>query len=143
MTLLVLLACQPDPDSWTTVADCESLSAPSQDECFLQVGVELAKNDEAAGVAIVERISDPLVLDYAWHSLTRDVDPTSYRWCEKITNEKLADRCRVIVSRPHMHQHLIDHDGAPPPLQGGPGGGKGTKGPPGPPPDGAPEAPPN
>lgn len=136
MSLLVILACQPDPASWSTVDDCESLSGATQDECFLQVGVETAKTDQDAGVAIIERISDPLVKDYGWHSLTRDVDPTSYKWCEKIQNEKLADRCRVIVSRPHMHEHLVeDRKGKPPPVQGGP---KGTKGPPGPPPEGEP-----
>jgi len=123
MNLLVILACQTGPESWNTLADCEALSGANQDECFRQVGVETAKTDKDAGVAIIERISDPLIKDYGWHSLTRDVDPTSHKWCERIQNEKLADRCRVIVSRPHMHEHLVE-DGRMPPQA------KGHKGPP-------------
>ncbi|HJN74419.1 MAG TPA: hypothetical protein QGF58_10850 [Myxococcota bacterium] len=129
MSLLVFLACQPDPASWTTLADCEGLDGASQDECFLKIGVETAKTDQAAGVAIIEGIGDPLVKDYGWHSLTRDVDPTTYQWCERIENEKLAERCRVIVSRPHMHQHLVDR--AEPGAVGGEKGRKaGREGPP-------------
>ncbi|MCP4810666.1 MAG: hypothetical protein GY913_18375 [Proteobacteria bacterium] len=142
---LLLLACQPDPESWHVAADCESLSdAAVQDECWLKVSVEVAKTDQAAGEALVDKIQDPLVKDYAWHSLTRDVDPTSYKYCEKIENDKLADRCRVLVSRPHLHPHLIG-DGAaddprPPGGGKGPAGPDGGKGPPpgenGPPPEG-------
>lgn len=141
---VLLLACTPDPDSWHEASDCEALGdAAVQDECWLKVSVEVAKSDAAAGEALVERIQDPLVKDYAWHSLTRDVDPTSYKYCEKIENDKLADRCRVLVSRPHLHPHLTGGgEGAndPRPAPGGAGGepkgpppggeGEGPKGPP-------------
>ena len=144
MLLALVLACQPNPDSWHTAEDCQGISDASvQDECWLKVSVELGKSDKAAGEALVDNIQDPLVKDYAWHSFTRDVDPTSYAYCERIENEKLADRCRVLVSRPHLHPHLIGEEAAndPQPPQGGPRGpdGKGAKGPP--PPGGAPTPP--
>ena len=108
MVLIVLLACQPAPDAPDPIPGCDSLSGETLDRCLVDLGVKTAKSDVDAGVALIEQVSDPLLKDYGWYSLTRDVDPTSNRWCEKIESQKLGERCRVFVSRPHMHQHLID-----------------------------------
>ncbi len=106
MQLLLLLACTGEQD-WTQAEDCEGLSpTQTRDQCLSDVGILLAATDLAAGEALIEQIEDPLTRDYAWHSLTRDIAQESYTYCNRIENEKLVGRCKSIVSRPHMHEHL-------------------------------------
>ena len=115
----------------TTAEECAALrSTADRDECYLVVTPLVFKADPKAGITMVETgITDPLTRDMAWYNVTKQVDPHSNKYCDRIQDATLADRCRQVVSRPHLHRELTGKQGGPPP---GPGGG--------PPPD-APKAP--
>ncbi|MCB9746671.1 MAG: hypothetical protein H6740_29115, partial [Alphaproteobacteria bacterium] len=108
LALLLLAACTgADPDSWSTPADCEGLSDQDvRDDCYARVAVPVFTSDRAAGLAMLEKVSDPLVKDYILLKITREVDPTSFQYCDQIQDERLKDRCQVLVRRPHLHRDL-------------------------------------
>ena len=97
----------PDPDSWSTAADCAGLDdAAWRDECYAKIAVTTASTDRAAGSALVEMIQDPLVRDYAWLTITREVDPGTPELCRRIVQKEIRDRCEMLVRRPHLHREL-------------------------------------
>lgn len=162
--LLLLAAC--GGSGGTTYDDpeqCKAMPAGAErDECWAATAAELFRSDpQNAEAIIMEQVQDPKILDFIWLTVTREVDPGSYRYCEKIQEPALAERCKVLVSRPHLHRALqqeggeAPQQGAPPPnggppMGGGPpgggppmGGGAGMAPPGGAPPPGAPvQAPP-
>ena len=114
---------------FSSAADCEGLSMGEQaDECWAQHAAEVFRTDPNRGVEIVENnVSDQRVKDFIWLTVTREVDPSSYKYCDRIQEEALAERCRVLVSRPHLHRELLKAGGGedgkagpPPGAQGGP-----------------------
>ena len=131
-------------ENWSTTADCEAPSSGSrQDECWAKVAPSLFRADpEGAERIVATQVGDPRVRDYIWLTVTREVDPGSYKYCDKIEEAALEERCRVLVSRPHLHRELLKGEGGQggPPGAGPPGGGPPGAGPPGggPPPGGAP-----
>lgn len=137
---MVLVGC--GGASWSSIDDCEKLSAGAKaDECWAEYAPDVFREDPARGIEIVEqKIQDPRVQDFVWLTVTREVDPGSYKYCDRIEEEALAERCRVLVSRPHLHRELIKGQGGGPPQGGPPGGGPPAGGPPqgGPPPGGGP-----
>lgn len=88
--------------------DCRQLSAgKDRDTCFVTHAVELFKRDQDLGTStVVHEVTDPLVRDFIWLQVTRDVDPTSDQWCQRIESEAIAARCRVLVRRPHLHRAI-------------------------------------
>ncbi len=141
--LWFLIACSPvEP---TSPSDCEAvLSSSEKDECYAKVAPEVFRTDPVAGQALVEqKIADVTVRDFVYLKVTREVDPSTTRYCERIQDRVLADRCRVLVSRPHLHRGLATPPGgAAPgsPLPGGPppGAPPAGSGPTTPPPGAAP-----
>ena len=125
-----------------SVEDCAGLGDPTaRDDCYARLLPEVFRADPARGIELTETaVTDPTVRDFIWLTVTRDVDPNTNKYCNRISDAVLADRCRVLVSRPHLHRGLVDGEGktprspggAPPP--GAPPGGP----PPGPPPGGPP-----
>ena len=127
--LLLLPACgMLDPK---TPEDCEGIGdVIKRDDCYVKVLPDVFRTDPARGVQLVETaVTDPTVKDFIWLEVTRDVDPNSNKYCNRIQDKVLADRCRVLVSRPHLHRDLVDGTGKTPRTPGGPGGAPG--GPPG------------
>ncbi len=130
---------------------CRAMAAgPARDECWGQHAPELFRADPQAAAALVEsEVADPQIRDFIYLTVTRDVDPSSYTWCDRIQEPALKARCRVLVSRPHLHRELIGGGagdgpagagGGPPPGSGaGPGGLPPGGGPP--PPGGGPPPP--
>ncbi|MDP2315414.1 MAG: hypothetical protein Q8P41_21125 [Pseudomonadota bacterium] len=126
----------------TSAADCAPMSAgPERDECYLKVVPNVFKADPAAGITMVETgISDALTRDMAWYNVTKLVDPHSNKYCDRIQDQTLANRCRQVVSRPHLHRELTGQDAGGPGRPPQPGAPK--PGPEGPPPGTpAPDAP--
>ncbi len=117
----------------TTAEGCAALSSSSaRDECFLAVLPGIFKTDPARGVELTEKsVTDPATRDFVWLTVTRDIDPNSDKYCDRIVDAPLKERCKVLVSRPHLHRNLIDGKG--PPM-----GAPGQTGPAGPPPGGHP-----
>ncbi len=133
LLLATLLGCAPSQP--TTPEGCGALSSDAaRDECFLAILPGIFKSDPAKGIALAESsIQDPATRDFVWLTVTRDVDPNSEKYCARIVDPLIRDRCKVLVARPHLHRELLDGRAAPM-RTGGPGG------PPGGPPPGAPGA---
>lgn len=117
---------------------CEGKAdASARDECYAASLPELFRKDPALGEQLTqEKITDPQLRDFVYLTVTREIDPGSYRWCEKIKEPALAERCRVIVSRPHLHRELLNlgsggtpPGGAPPPAGASAPGGAPPPGP--------------
>ncbi|MED5374851.1 MAG: hypothetical protein VX899_27775 [Myxococcota bacterium] len=132
--LLNLWACTSADTEWTEPSQCEAQSGQAADECYAAVAQLVIATDEPAGIALVEKIQDPLTRDYTWYAITRDVFPNRGDLCERIEGEEIAERCKVYVKRPHLSRGK-QTDGPGPGGAGRPGapqpeGGPGTKPPP-------------
>ena len=129
--LSFLFAC--NTSSWDSSEDCEALSAGERrDDCWSVHAVEIFKTDPDRGVSVVEeQVSEQQIRDFIWLQVTREVDPGSYRYCEKIQEGVLQERCKTLVSRPHLHRELLQGDQPPGGQGGAPGGGAPGGGPPG------------
>ncbi len=148
---IVILGAACNGGGWSSIDDCDAISAGAKaDECYAEYAADVFRTDPERGIKIVEeKITDQRVKDFVWLTVTREVDPGSYKYCDRIEEEALAERCRVLVSRPHLHRELLKGGkagdgpsaGGPPPAGGPggpPGGGPPAGGPPaGGPPDGA------
>ncbi len=105
---LVSLACDPsDTASWQEPQDCEKeRSQWARDECRATVAPSVFRQDLAAGERLVVQISDVLLRDYAWLTVTREVDMRGRRYCDRIETPEIRERCLTLVSRPHLLQQL-------------------------------------
>ena len=121
---------------WSSVEDCDALSGERYDRCVDETVVELYKTDVDAADAYVDRVGDALTRDYIYYKVTKEVHPGDHAYCDRIEMDELRTRCKVIVSRPHLHQELSgQRKTGPMDLQGKPGGpGGGPPPPPKPPP---------
>lgn len=126
----LVLACVNPP--MASEARCSSLSPGGErEQCWVELAPDLVRADAAAGEAkILAEVQDPILLDYVWLTVTREVAPETPRYCEKVRDEAIRTRCRTLVSRPHLHRALREGQGP-----GGPAGAQ-PAGPPlvGPPP---------
>ncbi len=105
---LLLLSCgQADPSTWTRPEHCEPVTPErARDECRAAVAPEVFRQDLGAGERWVAGIGDLLIRDYAWLSVTREVDLRGKRYCDRIETPELQERCNTLVSRPHLLQQL-------------------------------------
>ena len=151
VTLAVMLgACSTR--TWTDPAECEAMSVgPEADECWAATATTLFKADPRRGTQLIdERVQDTKIKDFIWLTVTREVDPSSLKYCQRIQDGALKERCRVLVSRPHLHRELLRDAGVQSPggkvgAGGGPAPGAGGPGRPataGPPPGGGNAPPP-
>jgi len=118
----------------TTPEGCAALGAPAeQDECYLSVLPGIFKLDPQRAVTLTEQsVHDAATKDFIYLTVTRDIDPNSDKYCDRIVDARLKDRCRVLVSRPHLHRDLVNGQNAPLTPMGatGAGGGPPTLAPP-------------
>lgn len=132
MLFVLLLACSPKTPQ--TVADCDGLYS-GKDDCYAKMAPAEFNRDPQAGIDLVEKkIQDPTIRDFVYLTVTREIDPSTSKYCDRMKDEVLANRCKVLVSRPHLHRGLSGKDVAPP---GGSGAVPPSGGPPGAPPPGA------
>ena len=96
-------------NSWRSAEDCAQLSAGAErDDCWSSHITEVFRKDPVQGQKIVEeQVQDPQIQDFIWLMITRDVDPTSHQYCQKIQDKALKERCRVLVIRPHLHREIL------------------------------------
>lgn len=121
--LLLLVAC--GQSQFTSVDQCSDLAAGArQDDCWSQTLPALYGTDRDRAERLTrESVSDPRVRDYIYLTVTRDVDPGSMKYCELIEEAALKERCKVLVSRPHLHRELTGQKPQPfAPGQGAPQG---------------------
>ena len=104
--------------------DCRAMEEiGARDTCFSQIAVEVYRQNPEEGEALLREIQDPNVRDYVLHTYTREIDPSTARWCQQIQKRESQSRCRLFVQRPHLHRELVGGGpGRPPPGTRGPGG---------------------
>ena len=94
-----------------------------RDSCLADIAIVTYRADPAEGESLLAQITSSDVRDYVLHTYTREVDPSTRRWCEQIQGDQMRARCLTIVSRPHLHRELVGGPtGRPPPNSMGPGG---------------------
>ncbi len=137
MLFALVLACTKSVP--TTPEACQAISdTVARDECYAVVLPTLFRADPARGINLTEsEVTDQTVKDFIWLTVTREVDPNTNKYCDRIKDQVLAERCRVLVSRPHLHRGLVEGGRAPKtPMGGAPPGMAPPPG--GPPPNGTP-----
>ena len=107
MIFLVLLGC--GGTSWSSVEDCRNLpKGEERDNCWSVHLVDLFRQNRREGARVIqEDIASPRVQDFLWLEVTREVDPTTVQYCKEIKDSAVAERCRVLVSRPHLHRDVL------------------------------------
>jgi len=108
LLIMSLWGCVDERDSRTGL--CEDLMAGAKrDTCYVEHAVALFRQQGNQAIAtILREVSDPVARDFIWLTLTRDVDSSTERWCHRIESEAIAERCRVLVRRPHLHRAIKD-----------------------------------
>jgi hypothetical protein len=88
--------------------DCEGLAKGDRaDECWAAVIPTLARTDPDLAVKVAEeRVTDDQTRDFLYLQITREVDPGNARWCNRIRERIVQERCAVLVRRPHLHRAL-------------------------------------
>lgn len=106
--LVLVLACM-SPEPPRSLDDCHTMQAGSpRDECFATYLSALFGSDpRAAGELVEEHIEDPLVRDFVYLQVSRDLDPAGGRWCDRISAEVVAERCYVLARRPHLQRARV------------------------------------
>ena len=117
ISFFVLFAC--NQSSWSSAKDCQGLErGVDKDNCWSVHLIDVFATDPTKGSQIIEQdISDQKVRDFLWLEMTREVDPTTMKYCKKIKDNGLLERCRLLVSRPHLHRDTLrkrDGGGVPP-----------------------------
>ena len=101
---LPFLACSQT--TWSSAEDCYTLSkGEARDDCFSHhVVTMLNSNAPKTEQDIATLIHDPLVRDYIWLKATREYNPASQKYCQKIQDKTLKERCITLVRRPHLYK---------------------------------------
>ena len=107
--LVLAMACRDSVQQPASPDDCEAMSQGElRDDCWSLHAVSLFKDDEAKGISMVEtQISDQKIADYIWLTVTREHNPSTRKFCERIKSSALKERCMVLVSRPHLHRDIL------------------------------------
>jgi len=105
--LLFLLSCQKA--SWSSVQDCKTLKmGTDKDNCWSIHLLEVFSKNPQEGMTILQQeISNQRIKDFLLLEITREIDPTSLQFCQQIKDKALGDRCRLLVSRPHLHRDTL------------------------------------
>lgn len=94
---------------WETQEDCHQLEKGDiKDDCWSNFIVDVFAGDRKSGAKIMEdQISNSKVRDFLWLEITRKVDPSSMTYCKEIKDKTLLERCKTLVSRPHLHRETL------------------------------------
>ena len=103
----ILLSCQTN--SWSSLEDCKALEkGDDKDNCWSVHLVQVfSKNREQGLLILKQEISSQRIRDFLLLEITREVDPTTQKYCNLIQDKPLADRCKMLVSRPHLHRETL------------------------------------
>ncbi len=105
---LPFLACTQT--TWSTAEDCYALSkGEARDDCFSHHVITLLQNNaQKTEQDVATLIHDPLVRDYIWLKVTREYNPVSQKYCQKIQDKTLKERCVTLVRRPHLYKEQLE-----------------------------------
>lgn len=96
---------------WTGPEDCETLEmGETKDQCWSVHLMELFRTDPETAQNIAEnQIQDSRIRDFVYLGVTREIDPSTTRWCNKMEDSSMIERCKVLVSRPHLHREILQN----------------------------------
>jgi len=109
LSLIVACGTASPPQS---IEDCRVMEPSTErDECYASFLPALfAVDGGAAADELESAVEDHLVRDFVYLEVTRDVDPAGGRWCERISAQAVAERCRVLSRRPHLQRARIGQE---------------------------------
>ena len=107
LLLSIMLACQND--NWSSAEDCENLPMGSaKDQCWSVHLLEVFREDpQTAGNIAEAQIQDTRIRDFVYLGVTREIDPSTTKWCDKMADAAMKERCEVLVSRPHLQREVL------------------------------------
>jgi hypothetical protein len=107
ISFFVLFGC--NRSSWSNADDCMGLEmGVEKDNCWSVYIFQVFESDPQKGIEIVQKeISEEKVKDFLWLEITREVDPTTMTYCKQIKNKSIFERCKLLVSRPHLHRDTL------------------------------------
>ena len=109
--IIFWLGCGSEKDSsdWSSIDDCRTLSDPqNKDDCISKFIVGVFKTDPERGIELVEnQISEQINRDYIYLTLTREYNPATREYCDRIQDPSLKDNCNTLQSRPHLHRDIL------------------------------------
>ena len=110
---LPFLACTQT--TWSSAEDCHTLSkGEARDDCFSHHVITMfQKNAKKTEQDVATLIHDPLVRDYIWLKATREYNPASQKYCQKIQDKTLRERCITLVRRPHLYKEKLEKQQTP------------------------------
>ena len=105
---LPFLACTQT--TWSSAEDCYTLSkGETRDDCFSHHVITMLQNNaQKTEQDVATLIHDPLVRDYIWLKVTREYNPASQKYCQKIQDKTLKERCTTLVRRPHLYKEKLE-----------------------------------
>lgn len=105
---LPFLACTQT--TWSTAEDCHALSKGEvRDDCVSHHVIAMFENNpQKAERDVATLMHDSLVRDYIWLKVTREYNPASQKYCQKIQDKTLRERCTTIVRRPHLYKEKLE-----------------------------------
>ena len=107
ISFFVLFGCTQS--SWSSADDCRQLDmGQERDNCWSVHIFQVMESNPQEGIDIIQKeISDEKVKDFLWLETTREVDPTTMKYCKLISNKSIFERCKLLVSRPHLHRDTL------------------------------------
>ena len=78
-----------------------------RDSCYAEVAVQMFQEDPAAATVRIESdVQDVRIRDFIWLTVTREAAPDTTTYCKRIRTAAIAERCNVLVRRPHLHRAI-------------------------------------
>ena len=107
ISFIFLFACRQEKLS--SAADCEKLAAGStRDDCWSLHIVSLMQQNEKKGMEVIQtQIDNSQIRDFIWLKVTREYNPATRKYCQRMQDEVLKKRCISLVSRPHLHRDVL------------------------------------
>ncbi len=82
-------------------------SGSDRDSCYAEVAVQMFQEDPTAAAArIASEVQDVRIRDFIWLTITREAAPTTMTYCKRIHTAAIAERCNMLVHRPHLRRAL-------------------------------------
>ena len=108
-SLLFCVSCQQEKSVWASADDCSVLQkGKDKDNCFSIYIVEVFREDPSQGIKVVqEEISEQQIRDFIWLKVTREYNPATREYCDRIQDKTLKERCHTLSSRPHLHRDIL------------------------------------
>mgnify|MGYP006233454913 CR=1 FL=1 len=83
---------------------CAFLYGAAKDECHADLALDLYPKDPEQSQILLNKIEDPLILDFVLLELSRQFHPKDTTRCTRIKDNDLRHRCLTFTKRPHLER---------------------------------------